>query len=128
MAIIVDEYGGVSGLVTIEDVLEVIVGEIDDEHDIEEDTTILRHNDQRFTVKALTPITDFNEYFSADFGDQDFDTVGGLVINEFGHLPGRSERVSLGRFEFRVIRADSRRLHLLEVHIIEVPMNEPNSS
>ena len=128
MAIIVDEYGGVAGLVTIEDVLEVIVGEIDDEHDIEEDTTILRHNDQRFTMKALTPITDFNEYFSADFSDQDFDTVGGLVINEFGHLPRRSERVSLGRFEFRVIRADSRRLHLLEVRIIEVPMNEPNSS
>ncbi len=117
MAIVVDEYGGVAGLVTIEDVLEVIVGEIDDEHDIEEDTTILRHNDQRYTLKALTSIADFNEYFSAEFSNEDFDTVSGLVIKELGHVPKRGESVLLDRFEFKVIRADSRRLHLLEVRI-----------
>ena len=119
MAIVVDEYGGVAGLVTIEDVLEVIVGEIDDEHDIEEDTTILRHNDQRYTLKALTSIADFNEYFSTEFSNEDFDTVSGLVIKELGHVPKRGESVLLDRFEFKVIRADSRRLHLLEVRIRE---------
>ncbi|MDX1454541.1 MAG: HlyC/CorC family transporter [Gammaproteobacteria bacterium] len=115
MAIVVDEYGGVAGLVTIEDVLEQIVGEIDDEHDVEEDATIIKHNDSRWTVRALTPIDDFNDYFDAEFSDQEFDTVGGLVMNAIGHLPKRGEVVELEPFRFKVVRADNRRLHLLEV-------------
>ncbi len=119
MAIVVDEYGGVGGLVTIEDVLEQIVGEIDDEHDIEDDEyNILKYSDTRFLVKALTDIEDFNEYFQADFSDEEFDTVGGLLMHTFGHLPRRGEVVRLGRFEFRILRADSRRLHLVQVNLL----------
>lgn len=115
MAIVVDEYGGVAGLMTIEDVLEQIVGEIDDEHDVEEDATILQHNESRWTVRALTQIDDFNEYFGTDFSDDEFDTVGGLVMNAIGHLPKRGESTELGGFRFKVMRGDNRRLHLLEV-------------
>ncbi|MFP4606944.1 MAG: HlyC/CorC family transporter [Thiohalospira sp.] len=115
MAIVVDEYGGVAGLVTIEDVLEQIVGEIEDEHDAGEDIYILRHAGDRHTVKALTPIEDFNEHFGTDFSDEEFDTVGGLVMKAFGHLPRRNEAVTFGGLTFKVLRADSRRLHLLQV-------------
>lgn len=118
MAVVVDEYGGVAGLVTIEDVLEQIVGEIDDETDIEEETEILKHNATRYTVKALTDIEDFNEYFAAEFSDEEFDTIGGLVMNAFGHLPRRGESIEIDRFRFRVTRADNRRLHLLEVTVL----------
>ena len=119
MAIVVDEYGGVSGLVTIEDVLEQIVGDIEDEHDVDEDVSIVRHSDNKYTVKALTPIEDFNEYFGSDFSDEDFDTIGGLVMNTFGHLPKRGEVCRLGRFRFKVLRADSRRIYLLRLNIEE---------
>lgn len=115
MAIVADEYGGAAGLVTIEDVLEQIVGEIDDEYDVEDEARILKHTDKRYTVKALTPIEDFNEYFATDFSDAEFDTVGGLVMHAFGHLPKRGEKILIGYLRFKVIRADSRRLHLLEV-------------
>lgn len=115
MAIVVDEYGGVAGLVTIEDVLEQIVGEIEDEHDFEDDLYILDHEDDRYTVKAITPIEDFNEYFNVAFSDEEFDTVGGLVMNAFGHLPNRGETVMLDSFQFKVVRADNRRIHLLQV-------------
>ncbi len=115
IAIVVDEYGGVAGLVTIEDVLEQIVGEIEDEHDVEEDTYIMDHGANRYTVKALTPIEDFNEYFGAAFSDDEFDTIGGLVLNGFGHLPKRGESLALGQFQFRVLRADNRRIYLLQV-------------
>jgi magnesium and cobalt transporter len=115
MAIVVDEYGGVAGLVTIEDVLEQIVGEIDDEHDVEEDVTIIRHNDRRFTVPALTPVEDFNDYFRTRYSDDEFDTIGGLVMHTLGHLPKRGEKAELGPCHFKVIRADNRRIHLLEV-------------
>lgn len=118
MAVVVDEYGGVSGLVTIEDVLEQIVGEIDDEHDIEDEDDILRYSDTRFLVKALTEIEAFNEYFDADFSDGEFDTVGGLVMNTFGRLPRRGESVVLGRFRFTVLRADNRRVHLLRLNLL----------
>jgi len=118
LAVVVDEYGGVSGLVTIEDVLEQIVGEIEDEHDIEEDAFILPHSDGKFAVKALTPIEDFNEYFKSDFVDEEFDTVGGLVLQHFGRVPRRGETVTLGRFRFKVVRADSRRLHLLHLRVL----------
>lgn len=115
MAIVVDEYGGVAGLVTIEDVLEQIVGEIDDEHDVDEEGSILDNGDGRYTVKALTPIEDFNEYFGTRFSDEDFDTIGGLVLAEFDHMPKRGERITIAGMQFRVLRADNRRIHLLEV-------------
>jgi len=92
MAIVADEYGGVAGLVTIEDVLEQIVGEIGDEYDVDDDARILKHSDRRYTVKALTPIEDFNAYFGSSFSDAEFDTVGGLVVHAFGHLPKRGEK------------------------------------
>jgi len=115
MAIVVDEYGGVAGLVTIEDVLEQIVGEIEDEHDVDGDTYIMRYGPNRHTVKALTPIEEFNDYFGTDFSDEEFDTIGGLVMHAFGHMPKRGEKVTLGQFQFKVLRADNRRIHLLQL-------------
>ncbi|MBI3774165.1 MAG: CBS domain-containing protein [Gammaproteobacteria bacterium] len=115
MAIVVDEYGGVAGLVTIEDVLEEIVGEIEDEHDIDDDANIVKVSDARFTVKGITPIEDFNLEVGAGFSDDEFDTVGGLVTNEFGRVPKRGEAVTFGAFQFKVLRADSRRIQLLQV-------------
>lgn len=118
MAIVVDEYGGTAGLVTIEDVLEQIVGDIEDEHDISGDACIFRRGEDNYTVKALTPIEDFNEYFGVDFSDEEFDTVGGLVLNGFGRVPERGETITISHFEFKVLRADSRRIHLLELHLL----------
>jgi magnesium and cobalt transporter len=118
MAIVVDEYGGTAGLVTIEDVLEQIVGDIEDEHDISGDACIFRRSEGNYTVKALTPIEDFNEYFNAELSDEEFDTIGGLVLNRFGHVPERGESIAMDCFEFKVLRADSRRIHLLELHIL----------
>lgn len=115
MAIVVDEYSSVSGLVTIEDVLEQIVGEITDEHDIEEGRYIFEHSKGHFGVKALTPIEDFNEFFSTKYSDNDFETFGGLVLSKFGHLPKKGEKVEFDDFEIEVLRADRRRLHLLNV-------------
>ncbi len=115
MAIVVDEYSSVSGLVTIEDVLEQIVGEITDEHDIEEDRYIFEHSIGHFGVKALTPIEDFNEFFSTKYNDNDFETFGGLVLSKFGHLPKKGEKLEFDNFEVEVLRADRRRLHLLNV-------------
>ena len=119
MAIVIDEYGGVAGLITIEDVLEQIVGDIDDEHDEAEDgsTLIAAQADGQFVVDALTPIADFNERFGADFDDDEYDTIGGLVTNAIGHLPEAGEELTLGRFVFRVARADARRLHALHVGV-----------
>lgn len=121
MAIVVDEYGGVSGLVTIEDVLEQIVGEISDEHDIEEDVYISRIDDGQYAIKALTPLEEFNEYFEAHYDDSEFDTVGGLILNRCGHLPKRGEQIAIDQFGFEIIRADSRRLHLLHMRINPEP-------
>ncbi len=123
MAIVIDEYGGVSGLITIEDVLEEIVGEIDDEHDDagDEGTLIAAQADGQFVVDALTPIADFNERFSADFSDADYDTIGGLLTDAIGHLPEAGEELKLGRFTFRVARADARRLIALLVSIDAEP-------
>ncbi|MBI3773494.1 MAG: HlyC/CorC family transporter [Gammaproteobacteria bacterium] len=125
MAIVVDEFGGVAGLVTVEDVVEQIVGEIADEHDIEEDIFIKKLDDGRCTVKALTSIEDFNEYFGTNYSDEEFDTIGGLVMHSFGHLPKRGEVVSLGRLRFKVLSSDSRRLHLLEVKRLTVEAQSP---
>lgn len=126
MAIVVDEYGGIAGLVTIEDVLEQIVGEIIDEHDIDEDSYIKQLSDTRFTIKALTSIEDFNEHFSAKFDDGEFDTIGGLVLNEFKRLPRRGETTTIGRFRFKVLHADSRRIHLLEGQLLPDEQSEAN--
>ncbi len=115
MAIVLDEYGGVGGLVTIEDVLEEIVGEIDDEHDTEEDVDIRDHGDGRFSVRALTPIDEFNEALGTSFGDEDFDTIGGLLMQHIGHVPKVGETATLEGCRFRVLSADSRRLELLQV-------------
>ncbi|WP_442681978.1 HlyC/CorC family transporter [Stenotrophomonas sp. JC08] len=121
MAIVVDEYGGVAGLVTIEDVLEQIVGQIDDEHDEAEDHTaqIAIQADGRYVVDALTAIEDFNERFSADFSDDDYDTIGGLVTEAIGHLPETGDELTLDRFVFRVARADARRV--LAFHVTVLP-------
>jgi len=118
MAIVVDEYGGVGGMVTIEDVLEQIVGEIEDEHDIEEGAFILKHDETRYTIKALTPIEDFNEQLNVSFSDDEFDTVGGLILNRLGHLPERGETIQVDNMLFKVLRSDNRRIHLLELTII----------
>jgi magnesium and cobalt transporter len=115
MAIVLDEYGGVDGLVTIEDVLEEIVGEIDDEHDTDDGVAIRSHGDGRFSVRALTPINEFNESLGTNFSDEDFDTIGGLLMQHIGHMPKTGERATISGCEFRVLSADSRRLHLLQI-------------
>jgi magnesium and cobalt transporter len=115
MAIVVDEYGGVSGLVTIEDVLEQIVGDIDDEYDVEDDLDIRREGERQFVVKGQTRIDEFNGYFGTDFSDEEFDTIGGLLINHLSRLPRRGESFTLGNLEFKVLRADRRRLDTLRV-------------
>lgn len=115
MAIVIDEYGHVAGLITIEDVLEQIVGEIEDEYDIDEEDLIRAHADDSHVVKATTPIADFNDYFNTDFTDSEFDTIGGLVLQAFGHLPKRGETIQIGDFQFKILHSDNRRIHLLEV-------------
>jgi len=117
MAIVVDEYGGVSGLVTIEDVIEQIVGEISDEYDESESAKILKQDERRYLVNGLTPIADFNAYFKADLPVDEFDTIGGLVVHRFGHMPRRGESVRIERFGFNVQRADTRRVHQLQVTV-----------
>ncbi|MGB9128067.1 MAG: transporter associated domain-containing protein [Thiobacillus sp.] len=116
IAIVVDEYGGVAGIVTIEDVLEQIVGDIEDEYDFDEtEDNIIRENEGVFRVKAGTEIEDFNQTLGAHFSDEEFDTVGGLVVSRFGHLPKRGESVKFDGFLFSILRADSRRLHAVRV-------------
>jgi magnesium and cobalt transporter len=122
MAIVVDEYGGVAGMVTIEDVLEQIVGEIEDEHDVEEEDTIRKHSEMHYTIKALTPVEDFNEYFGTDLSAEEFDTIGGLVVNEMGHLPKRGERVVIDNLLFKILRADNRRVHMLQLTVLPKPV------
>lgn len=119
LAVVYDEYGGISGIVTIEDVLEQIVGDIEDEYDFEEEGFINQHTDGSFTVKALTPIDDFNEHFGASFSDDEFGTIGGVVTNSFGHLPNRDEQVSIDGYQFKVLNADGRRVHLLQLTIAD---------
>ncbi|WP_019569264.1 HlyC/CorC family transporter [Thioalkalivibrio sp. ALE11] len=126
MAIVVDEYGGVAGLVTIEDVLEQIVGEIEDEHDVEDYLTqIMQHPGGRYTIKALTPLDEFNAYFQTAYDEDAFDTVGGLLLSHFAHVPHRGETLTLDGMEFRVLRADNRRLHLVEMRLVGPTPAEP---
>jgi len=122
MAIVVDEYGGTAGLVSIEDVLEQIVGDIDDEHDASEEVNIRPHGRSRYTVRARMEIEEFNEYFGTRFDDAEFDTIGGLVTKEFGHVPVKGDQIELGGLSFKVLRADERRVHTLRV--IGAPRSE----
>lgn len=118
MAIVIDEYGGIAGLITIEDVLEEIVGEIEDETDVAEKKPIRPMSDGTFFVEALTAIDDFNAFFDTEFSDDEFDTIGGVVVNAFGQLPSRNQSIQLNDFEFSVIRADERRLSSLRVRSV----------
>ena len=115
MAIVIDEYGSVSGAVTIEDVLEQIVGEIEDEYDVDDESYIKKFDDENHIVKAITPVDDFNEYFQTDFSDQEFTTVGGLVLQQFGRIPERGETVNIGSFLVTILNADSRQIKLIKV-------------
>jgi magnesium and cobalt transporter len=118
MAIVVDEYGATAGLVTIEDVLEQIVGEIEDEHDEYDDEVYIRQrNDHEYTIQALTPIEDFNAYFSTHLSDEVADTIGGFILHELQHMPKKGEHVDVENLRFEVIRADSRRVHLLKLKL-----------
>lgn len=122
MAIVVDEYGGVSGLITIEDVLEQIVGDIDDEYDADDPAEIKQIHlqpDGKFLVNALTPIAEFNERMESQFSDDEFDTIGGLVTAEFGHLPETGEEIHIDKFHFIVTKADDRRVHQFNVDVVD---------
>lgn len=116
MAIVVDEFGGIAGLVTIEDVLEQIVGEIEDEHDFDDDDSLIKEiEDNIVMVKALTPIDDFNQHFGSRISNNDFDTIGGVVTHHFGRVPECNESIQIERWNFKVINGNSRRIKLLEV-------------
>ena len=115
MAIVIDQYGSVCGIVTIEDVLEQIVGEIEDEFDVDEDSYITQYDDRHYVVKALTPVDEFNQYFATDFSNREFTTIGGLVLQAFGHIPKRSETAVIGDFLITVLNADGRQIKLLKV-------------
>ena len=118
MAIVIDEYGGVAGLVTIEDVLEEIVGEIEDETDSDEEIQIRKLTEDSYFVQAVTPVEDFNDAFDVEFSDEEFDTIGGLVLQAFGRLPARNETINFSGFEFRVINSDQRKLNSLRVTVL----------
>ena len=115
MAIVIDEYGSVSGAVTIEDVLEQIVGEIEDEYDVDDESHIKKFDEENYIVKALTSVDEFNEYFGTQFSDQEFTTLGGLVLQQIGHIPERGETINIGPFLVTVLNADSRQIKLLKV-------------
>ena len=115
MAIVIDEYGSVSGVVTIEDVLEQIVGEIEDEYDVDDESYIKKFDDENHIVKAITPMDEFNEYFGTKFTDQEFTTVGGLVLQQIGHIPDRGETINIGPFLITVLNSDSRQIKLIKV-------------
>ena len=124
MAIVVDEYGGVAGLVTIEDVLEQIVGDIDDEHDVEDAGNIRRLGVSRYSVKALTPIDEFNEFFDCDFSEEESDTLAGMLMKHLGHLPKRGESIIIDRFLFKIMSADSRRIKHVQIVLLPASRNQ----
>jgi len=125
IAIVVDEYGGVSGMVTIEDVLEQIVGDIEDEFDYDEtEDNIIQDQERQFRVKASTEISDFNDYFATEYSDEEFTTIGGLITQKFGYLPQRNEKISFDGFDIEILRADSRQIHSILIGInLSTPKN-----
>ena len=125
MAMVIDEYGGVAGVVTIEDVLEQIVGEIDDEHDAADVTNIRRSGFQRYSVRGLTPLDEFNQYFDSTLSHKKFETIAGLVTFELGHLPERGEEATIGHFHFKVISANSRRINNMQVSLLSDSEADP---
>ncbi len=127
MAIVVDEYGEIAGLVTLEDVIEQIVGEIEDEHDQEEDN-IIDYGDGRYLLQANTPLIEFNEFFETSIKNEDYDTVAGLVISGFTYLPEQMSEITLHGFQFKVLKTDSRRIHLLEVQRVTQAIETPLES
>lgn len=124
MAIVIDEYSHIAGLVTIEDVIEEIIGEIEDEHDYDDEENIVPHDHERFIVNALTPIQEFNEHFETNLSDNEYDTIGGLIVNTIGYLPKRGEEVTFENFKIKIMRADKRRLHLLRIKSIDADDTE----
>jgi magnesium and cobalt transporter len=126
MAIVVNEYGGVAGLVTIEDVLEQIVGEISDEYDIDDDVMIMPRDGGEYVVKALVTLADFNSRLNAHLSHEEIETIGGLVMNRLGHVPRRGEKVEIDNLRFEILRADSRRVYLLKVTPVELPGRQKN--
>ncbi len=127
MVIVIDEYSGVAGLVTMEDVIEEIVGEIEDEHDIDDEDQIKPHGRNRYTVKALTPIEEFNDFFGTHLSDEEFDTIGGLALKAFGHVPKRGESIEFEGFNVKVLRSDKRRIHLMRMNQIEQYLSDNDS-
>ncbi len=119
LAVVIDEYGGIAGLATIEDVLEEIVGDIEDEHDEEEVSNIREQENGQWLVRALTPIDEFNNQIGSDFSDEEFDTVGGIVLHSFGRMPRKQEQVVIKGLKFEIAQADNRRLHLLKVSALD---------
>lgn len=119
MAIVIDEYSHIAGLVTIEDVIEEIIGEIEDEHDYDDEENIEAHDEDRFIVNALTPIQEFNEHFATELSDSEYETIGGLIVNTIGYLPKRGEEIEFENFKIKIMRADKRRLHLLRVKSVD---------
>ena len=128
MAIVVDEYGSVSGFVTLEDIIEQIIGDIEDEFDIDEDAYIKAHSNAQYMIKAQTPIDEFNEQLHAQFSEESYDTIGGIVMSHFGYLPKRGEIITIDNFEFKVINADARRIKLLECKLLHPEKNNAASS
>ncbi|PCJ40916.1 MAG: magnesium/cobalt efflux protein [SAR86 cluster bacterium] len=115
MAIVIDEYGGLAGAVTIEDILEQIVGEIEDEYDVDDEDYIKTTDRESYIVKALTPLDEFNEYFHSNFSSEEMGTIGGILLNQFGHIPSRNDRIGIGPYVFTILNADGRQIRLIEV-------------
>lgn len=128
LAIVIDEFGGIAGLITIEDILEQIVGDIEDEHDDEEEVFIAPHGPKSYLVKAITPIEEFNQHFQMDLSDEEVDTVGGFVLRTLGHMPYKGEQTLLNGWRVKVLRADQRRIYLLEVSVHSEQDNESGVS
>lgn len=128
LAIVVDEYGGVAGLITIEDVIEQIIGEIDDEFDVEDDQNIRAQGERQYVVRGATPIGEFNEHFGTTLADGEFDTIAGLVMQQFGRVPRRGESVAIGALDFQVLRTDRRRIESLRVVVSPGAASAPDAS
>jgi magnesium and cobalt transporter len=127
MAMVIDEYSGVAGVITIEDVLEQIVGEIDDEHDAADVINIRRSGLQRYSVRGLTPLDEFNQYFDSKLTHEKFETIAGLVTFELGHLPERGEEITIGVFHFKIVSANSRRINSMQVSLLTKDETEASS-